>query len=156
MVQLDQNAIPCDGCTHCCESDQVVLRPEAGDDLSQYDFEFIDSALYPGQLTPVLKSDPKTGYCIYLRAGGCSIHAKRPSVCRRFHCARTAKALEELAPAIQAALHRRGDVFDQALLDKGRERLAYARREGLAHLLDTDMQRAAFERIAAMPAPKAK
>ncbi len=30
MEPPDQNAIPCDGCTACCKSEQVILRPEAG------------------------------------------------------------------------------------------------------------------------------
>jgi Fe-S-cluster containining protein len=119
---LDHNAIPCDGCIQCCKNDQVILRPEDGDDLSLYAWEPIESALYPGRKSAALKRDPLTGYCIYLSATGCSIHDKRPAICRRYHCARTAKALEELPARTRKILKRRGDVFDDALLERGRSR----------------------------------
>jgi Fe-S-cluster containining protein len=150
----DHNAIPCDGCIQCCKNDQVILRPEAGDDLSFYEWEPIASALYPGRAMPALRRDPVTGHCVYLTEAGCSIHAKRPATCRRFHCARTALALENLPRRVRKMLFRRGDVFDDALLARGRDRLHRARAMGLEHVLDTEQQIAAFERIADMPAPK--
>ncbi|MFV3126527.1 YkgJ family cysteine cluster protein [Niveispirillum sp. KHB5.9] len=149
-MQADQNAIPCDGCIQCCKNDQVILHPDAGDDLSFYRWEPIASALYPGRSVAALKRDPITGHCTYLTASGCSIHDKRPSVCRRFHCARTALALEKLPHRTRKILRRRGDVFDADLLDRGRDRLQRAREMGLEQVLDTDQQVAAFERIAAM------
>jgi uncharacterized protein len=153
-MPIDQNAIPCDGCTQCCKNDQVILHPEAGDDLSFYRWEPIASALYPGRTVPALKRDPITGHCVYLNAGGCSIHAGRPAVCRRFHCARTALAVEQLPHRTRKILRRRGDVFDAELLVRGRDRLQRAREMGLEHVIDAEQQVAAFERIAAMPAPK--
>lgn len=150
-MPMDQNAIPCDGCIQCCKNDQVILHPEAGDDLSFYRWEPITSALYPGRRIAALKRDPITGHCTYLMAQGCSIHDRRPSVCRRFHCARTALALEKLPHRTRKILRRRGDVFDADLLERGRDRLQRARELGLEHVLDTDQQVAAFERIAAMP-----
>lgn len=153
-MDMDQNAIPCDGCIHCCRSDQVILNPEAGDDLSFYRWEPIQSALYPGRAVPALKRDPATGNCVYLTGQGCSIHERRPAVCRRFHCARTALALEQVPRHIRKILRRRGDVFDEELLEHGRDRLRLARAMGLEHVLDTAQQVAAFERIAALPAPK--
>lgn len=151
---LDHNAIPCDGCTQCCTNDQVILRPEDGDDLSLYQWEPIKSALYPGQTRAALKRDPISGHCIYLRAHGCSIHQKAPAICRRYHCARTAKALEELPQRTRKILRRRGDVFDDALLERGKNRLQLAREMGLDHVLDTEKQKSAFERIAAMAPAK--
>lgn len=151
---LDHNAIPCDGCIQCCKTDQVILRPEDGDDLGFFQWETVESALYPGKKSAALKRDPITGYCIYLISTGCSIHAKRPVICRRFHCARTAKALEELPHRTRKILKRRGDVFDEALLERGKDRLQLAREMGLDHLIDTERQKAAFERIAAMAPPK--
>ena len=151
---VDHNAIPCDGCTQCCKNDQVILRPEDGDDLSLYEWDAIESALYSGGKVAALKRDAATGHCIYLRDFGCSIHDRRPAICRRYHCARTAKALEELPRATRKRLVRRGDVFDDALLERGRNRLALARAMCLDHVLDTERQKDAFERIAAMPPPK--
>ncbi|MEA1672748.1 YkgJ family cysteine cluster protein [Nitrospirillum sp. BR 11163] len=150
-ASLDQNVIPCDGCVLCCKSDQVILHPEAGDNLLSYVWDLVASPLYPGQVVPALKRDPATGHCVYLAGNGCSIHDRRPAVCRRFHCARTALALERLPRATVKALARRGDVFDEALLARGRDRLQHARERGLEPVLDTDQQVAAFERIAAMP-----
>lgn len=149
-MPADQNAIPCDGCIQCCKNDQVILHPDAGDDLSFYRWEPIASALYPGRPMAALKRDPITGHCTYLTAKGCSIHERRPSVCRRFHCARTALALEKLSHRTRKILRRRGDVFDAELLERGRDRLQRAREMGLEHVLDTDQQVAAFERIAVM------
>lgn len=149
-MPVDQNAIPCDGCIQCCKNDQVILHPEAGDDLSFYRWEAIASALYPGRTMAALKRDPITGHCTYLTASGCSIHERRPSVCRRFHCARTALALEKLSHRTRKILRRRGDVFDAELLERGQDRLRRARELGLEQVLDTDQQVAAFERIAAM------
>lgn len=153
---LDQNAIPCDGCIQCCKNDQVILRPEDGDDLSLYEWEPIASALYPGRVSAALKRDPQTGHCMYLAATGCSIHDKRPAICRRYHCARTAKALEELPHYVRKALKRRGDVFDKELLERARDRLRLAREMGLDHVLDTAQQKAAFMRIAEAPPPPKK
>lgn len=153
-MPVDQNAIPCDGCTQCCRNDQVILHPDAGDDLSFYRWEPIASALYPGRAVPALKRDPVTGDCVYLMKDGCSIHERRPAVCRRFHCARTALAFERLPARTRKILRRRGDVFDEELLARGRDRLQRAREMGLEHVLDAGQQIAAFERIAALPPPK--
>ncbi len=64
--QFAANAIPCDGCTLCCFNEQVILRPEVGDVLDSFDWEYIESTLYPGKRVPALKRDPATGHCIYL------------------------------------------------------------------------------------------
>ncbi|MDV3456536.1 YkgJ family cysteine cluster protein [Sphingomonas sp. HF-S4] len=146
---MDQNAIPCDGCTECCKTDQVILRPEAGDDVASYDVEYIASALYPGRRVPALKRDPRTGFCVYLVEDGCAIHGRAPWTCRRFHCARMFKALGRLPRAKRDALWARGDVLEEAIVERGRDRLKLAETMGLDHLLDTDMQVAAFEKIVA-------
>ncbi|MEJ0023503.1 MAG: YkgJ family cysteine cluster protein [Alphaproteobacteria bacterium] len=143
--------MPCDGCTLCCKNDQIILRPEDGDDLDFYDWEPIASALYPGQSSPALKRDPATGNCVYLRDSGCSIHERAPAICRRFHCARTYKALAQLSDEARKRLWRRGDVLETALVERGRNRLRLARKMGLDGIIDTDRQVAAFEELAAEP-----
>jgi Fe-S-cluster containining protein len=145
----DHNAIPCDACTECCKTDQVILRPEAGDDLASYELDYIESALYPGQRVPALKRDPRTGYCVYLRDTGCAIHDRAPATCRRFHCARMFKALGRLSRAKRDLLWARGDVLEETIVERGRNRYAYAIQQGLDGVLDTEMQVAAFERIIA-------
>jgi hypothetical protein len=151
----DQNAIPCGGCTECCKTDQVILRPEAGDDVSSYAVEYIVSALYPGRRVPALKRDPATGACVYLTQGGCAIHGRAPWTCRRFHCARMFKALGRLPRSKRDVLWARGDVLETAIVERGRDRLRLAQSMGLDHLLDTDQQVAAFEKIVAAT-PKRK
>jgi Fe-S-cluster containining protein len=148
-ITQDANAIPCGGCTECCKTDQVILRPEAGDDLSTFEVEYIASALYPGQRVPALKRNPRTGACVYLMADGCAIHERAPWTCRRFHCARMFKALGKLSRAKRDVLWARGDVLEEAIVERGRDRLRLAETMGLDHLLDTDMQVAAFEKIVA-------
>jgi Fe-S-cluster containining protein len=150
----DQNAIPCDGCTECCKSEQVILRPEAGDDLSTFDFEYIGSALYPGQRVPALKRDPRTGNCVYLQAQGCAIHDRAPAICRRFHCARTFKALGRMSRAKRDALWARGDVLEEKIVERGRDRYRLAQALGLDDALDVEMQIAAFEALASAPRPR--
>lgn len=152
--QKDQNAIACDGCIACCKNDQVILRPEAGDDVSSYEVEFIASALYPDKPMPALKRDPLTGHCVYLSATGCTIHDRAPATCRRFHCARMFKALGRLSKAKRDVLWARGDVLDRAVVERGRDRYQLARQLGLDHVLDTDLQVAAFEKIIAATPPR--
>jgi Fe-S-cluster containining protein len=151
---FDQNSVPCDGCTECCKTDQVILRPEAGDDLSAYDVEYIASALYPDRLVPTLKRDPRTGYCIYLDSTGCTIHGNAPWTCRRFHCARMFKALGRLSRADRDALWARGDVLEEAIVERGRDRYRLAKSIGLDDVLDVDMQVAAFKILAGTPRNK--
>jgi Fe-S-cluster containining protein len=143
----DQNAIPCGGCTACCKTEQVILRPEAGDDLAFFAFEYISSALYPGRKVPALRRDPRTGHCVYLREDGCAIHGQAPWTCRRFHCARTFKALGRLPRAKRDILWARGDVLEAEIVERGRDRYRLAQSLDLDRVLDTDMQVAAFERL---------
>lgn len=143
----DHNAIPCDGCTECCKSEQVILRPEAGDEIAAYEVEYIASALYPGQRVPALRRNPHTGHCIYLVDEGCAIHGRAPFTCRRFHCARMFKALGRLSKTKRDALWARGDVLEKAIVERGRDRYRLARELGLDDVLDTEMQVAAFEKL---------
>jgi Fe-S-cluster containining protein len=145
----DQNVIPCDGCTACCKTEQVILRPEAGDDVASFDVEYIASALYPGRMVPALKRHPRSGYCIYLRDDGCAIHGRAPATCRRYHCARTFKALGRLPRTKRDILWARGDVLETAVVERGRDRYALAQSLGLDAALDIEMQVTAFERIVA-------
>jgi len=131
----------------------VILRPEAGDDPSCYEVDYIESALYPGRRVPALKRDPATGHCVYLREDGCSIHDRAPAICRRFHCARMFKALGRLSRAKRDILWEMGGVLEKEIVERGRDRYALAVKRGLDGMLDTDLQLAAFEKIAATAPP---
>lgn len=74
-----ESSVPCNGCTACCKRDLIRLRPEMGDDLSQYAHHMHDG------YGLVLDHKPN-GECIYLTARGCGIHGRAPFNCRAFDC----------------------------------------------------------------------
>lgn len=69
--------VPCRNCTACCERDIIALDPQR-DDVASYRHH-----IEAGR--PVLDRKPN-GQCTYLAPGGCSIHDRRPDICRRFDC----------------------------------------------------------------------
>lgn len=71
--------VPCGTCTECCKGDAIFLHPECGDDPAQYETEN-----YQGRT--ILKHHPN-GDCVYLdRQRGCTIHDRRPTICREMDC----------------------------------------------------------------------
>lgn len=80
--------VPCGTCTACCQGDAIFMHPECGDDPSQYETE-----MYEGRV--ILKHKPN-GDCIYLdRAKGCTIHERRPAICRELDCRELIDAIGE-------------------------------------------------------------
>lgn len=76
--------VPCDGCKLCCQGHHlVVLFPEHGDDITQYETEVIGTK--DGEDIHRLKFK-ENGDCHYLGPDGCTIHDRAPSVCRYFDC----------------------------------------------------------------------
>ena len=71
-------AVPCNGCTRCCWHEAIFLHAEEGDDIHQYRV-----TMHHGR--PILEHKPD-GSCFYLGESGCSIHERRPAVCRTFDC----------------------------------------------------------------------
>lgn len=76
--------VPCNGCTLCCQGDAIRLLP--GDDPSQYQTE--PHERFEGQLMLAHKAN---GDCIYLTSGGCSIHDRKPQMCRDMDCRKIAR-----------------------------------------------------------------
>jgi hypothetical protein len=67
--------VPCGTCRACCHHQTIVLSKD--EDPAAYDCD-------PG--TPILKRRAD-GACIYLDdAVGCTVYARRPMLCRVFHC----------------------------------------------------------------------
>jgi Fe-S-cluster containining protein len=66
----------CNGCTACCKSGGVALMQ--GDNPGLYELEITPQGVK-------LASKPD-GSCTYLGPNGCTIHAKRPAMCRAFDC----------------------------------------------------------------------
>ena len=85
-----RNTVPCNGCTACCRGQDVILSPENGDHLEDYD------AVYKGsdRLWRLKLVDgerlgfPGEQVCVYLTANGCGIHDRAPWACRQFDCRR--------------------------------------------------------------------
>ena len=79
----ERSNVPCNGCTVCCRSrDLIVIHPEDGDVLADYDTQPIAHP-FTGEPAHALKHKPN-GHCIYLTDAGCSIHERAPAVCRGF------------------------------------------------------------------------
>lgn len=90
------STVPCNGCTLCCHGDVIRFLP--GEDPSQYQTE--PMMVRPGRGLP-LKSVPGqvmlahklNGDCIYLADSGCSIHERKPRVCREMDCRNLARSM---------------------------------------------------------------
>lgn len=96
--------VACGSCTSCCRGDAIFLHPECGDDTSRYETE-----KYRGRTILAHKDN---GDCIYLdRDHGCTIHDRRPTICREMDCV--------------VLLERLGE---KRLIAMGLKRIAYAAR----------------------------
>lgn len=78
--------VPCDGCTRCCVGDSIRMLP--GDDMSQYRVERHNRMAGAWML-----AHKPNGDCIYLHESGCTIHNRRPQMCREMDCRLLAKRL---------------------------------------------------------------
>ena len=71
--------VPCNGCIRCCTARSVrTLDP---DEVHRY--ESVPSMDDPNKR--VLASQA-SGACVYVNANGCSIHDRKPRLCREFDC----------------------------------------------------------------------
>ena len=72
--------VPCDGCTACCRGRAIrPLYPERGDVVEDYEHVYADVDV------PVLAWN-ENGDCVYVGPEGCTIHARRPALCRGYDC----------------------------------------------------------------------
>jgi hypothetical protein len=81
---MNRNVVPCGSCKLCCRM-MTVLRPEMGDDVSQY----ITAQWYRDGLDkePITILDRlPNGDCCYLDQHGCTIHDRAPYECRQYDC----------------------------------------------------------------------
>jgi Fe-S-cluster containining protein len=77
--------VPCNGCTECCRSKQLLLlHPEQGDDVESYRFQIV-TVIETGKQLFALERD-SAGACVYLGPSGCTIYDRRPLLCRSFDC----------------------------------------------------------------------
>ena len=71
------NIVPCNGCTLCCKGDAVRLLPGDG---------FYWTEPHPTMEGEFMLAHKDNGDCIYLGDIGCTIHDKRPLMCREMDC----------------------------------------------------------------------
>lgn len=117
----DTAVVPCNGCTACCQGDGIFLHPEHGDDPAQYETEAVLNPI-TGQVAPKLKQQPN-GDCIYLDRGkGCTIHDRRPAICRAFDCRDFWRRWRELPKSARRRLIRKGAI-SKDVLQAGIDRL---------------------------------
>lgn len=86
-------SVPCGTCTECCKGDAIFIHPECGDIATDYLTEE-----YMGR---TILQHKINGDCIYLGNSGCTIHDRRPTICRELDCrelvdAAGAKRLNEM------------------------------------------------------------
>lgn len=75
--------VACKGCKACCEGGLVGLHPEDGDDVSSYVTRKYTREDGVDAFALEIKNN---GSCVYLGKSGCTIHNRRPIVCRTFDC----------------------------------------------------------------------
>lgn len=79
--------VPCGSCTLCCQGHQpIVVMEKFGDTPTQYLAESQGLNRHGEEVFYI--DHQENGDCIYLdRAKGCTIHDRRPALCRSFDCA---------------------------------------------------------------------
>lgn len=110
-------SVPCNGCRACCVRDLIVLHPECGDRIEDYECQSIINPL-TGQQTYALKRNERNE-CIYLGIDGCSIHERAPVICKEFDCRR---AFQKWSRKDRRMLVANG-VMSKEVFDAGRQRI---------------------------------
>lgn len=108
--QAARRAVPCNGCTLCCQGDAVRLEPEDMDKGYQTE----PHPYIPGAL---MIAHRPNGDCVYLGEGGCTIHDTAPSLCRAADCRAVALRYDFISARRLHALGR----LDIRVWDKGRQ-----------------------------------
>jgi hypothetical protein len=121
------SGVPCNGCTACCRGWAVLLQPEKGDDLSQFEYEMhlgpVNSPT-AGVASPYLKQSA-SGDCVYLGDGGCSIYGRAPVSCQEFDCRMLvlSKTPQEWTHAVSVG------AISPEIVEAGKDRLSRTRRD---------------------------
>jgi uncharacterized protein len=111
-------AVPCNGCTRCCHG-AVPIRPDLGDRAARY-----ETVRAKDSRTGRVLRQKVDGACVYLGAGGCSIYAKRPAICRSFDCRAFYRGVPMLIDRMMSEGARtvRFSPATQAIIDAGKAR----------------------------------
>jgi uncharacterized protein len=109
--------VPCGPCHACCRAELIVLVPDAGDDIASYEHEIV--AVPPMMMEMAVLKHKKNGDCVYLDRNGCTIHHRRPIICREFDC----RAFFLSKTRAERHEHRKAGAIARAVLNAGRERV---------------------------------
>jgi Fe-S-cluster containining protein len=103
--------VPCDGCTACCRDGMLVYIDPEDDPMAEY-----ETTMEPSGRAH-LKHRPN-GDCLYLdRKRGCTIHDRRPLMCRAYDCRDALRLMRSAGLSdltILAAEHMSRDIYDAA------------------------------------------
>lgn len=95
----------CSRCGICCGIFLINLSEEeykSGKFKTQFEnFGLIDDFKKASLCGANILKQKKDGSCIYLKASKCSIHKRRPKVCRQFFCASKLKKFKNMIQQIE-------------------------------------------------------
>jgi Fe-S-cluster containining protein len=85
-LRLDGSVdVPCDGCTACCTSGQLIpVEPDDRDALAHLPADALEPM--PGQPGQRVLTHDESGRCSQLTEAGCSVYLHRPRACRTYDC----------------------------------------------------------------------
>lgn len=96
----------CSQCGVCCRLFMINLNEEEYRSKRYRtlfdEFDFVDDFREAEQIGANILAQKKDGSCIYLKDKRCSIHDKRPEVCRKFFCSSKEKKFESMIKKIEA------------------------------------------------------
>lgn len=108
----------------CCKGEAIVLHPEDGDNPADYETIVVAHPLKGHPVFMIKPRGPDDTTCRYLGPFGCSIYAKRPTICRGFDCRKLAASVDRITAKLTAA-GRVDQLADmQPLIARGQELLA--------------------------------
>lgn len=97
----------CDACGICCRLFLINLNEKeyrSGKYLAMFPkADIFDNFPTASECGANIVAQNTDGSCIYLTGGKCSIHSRRPQVCRAFFCKGSEPDLEQMRREIQAA-----------------------------------------------------
>jgi uncharacterized protein len=120
VTEVRISDVPCNGCTACCRSgEMVILQSECGDVVSRYQTQ----VMYHGAIPIVVLKRKSDGSCVYLGENGCTIHDWAPAQCKAFDCRELVQRLDKIPRAQRIMMRRKGFKFNKEVEAAGRLRL---------------------------------
>ena len=108
--------VACGACHACCRSELIAVLPDEGDKLADYEHDVL---FVPALGEIAYLKHKRNGDCFYLGRDGCTIHHRRPHICRIFDC--RAFYLSKARSERQAI--SKGSPLSRVIFNAGRERV---------------------------------